>query len=80
MLNDKDNKLGGFWSKMSHIQRGNLTCTKVTSIKIMWLFFSVERYRETGWIDVAADVHVEVGHIKEFEVTVENKCYMYWCD
>jgi hypothetical protein len=62
MVNGKENKLGWFWPKMSHAQKGVVTHSSVMPFKMEWLILGTERYGGTGCIDVATGVHVELSH------------------
>jgi hypothetical protein len=59
-----------FWPKMSHVNRGDVTHTIVTPIKMTWLILGTERCGGTVWIDVPTDVHVKVSYTKGFSATL----------
>jgi hypothetical protein len=40
---------------------------------MVWLILGTERCDRTGRINVVADVHVKVSHVKECDVNVENR-------
>jgi hypothetical protein len=42
-------------------------------LKMVWLILGTERCGRTGRINVVADVHVKVSHVKECDVNVENR-------
>jgi hypothetical protein len=57
---------------MSHGQKGDVTHTRVMSIKMVCLVLGIEKYSRTDRINVAVDVHVEVSRGRGFGMIVEN--------
>jgi hypothetical protein len=52
MVNNKKNRLGWFWPKLSHTKRDGVTHTRVMLFKMAWLILSTERYGEIDRIEL----------------------------
>jgi hypothetical protein len=57
---------------MSHGQKGDVTHTRVMSIKMVCLILGIEKYSRTDRINMVVDVHVEVSRGRGFGMVVEN--------